>query len=232
MTPGGRVRHGVIAVLWGIVIVALLGLGTWQVQRRTWKLNLIARVNARVHATPVPAPVTAGKGDAYLRVTARGTYLAQQDTFVQALTERGPGFWALTPLRLPDGSTLLVNRGYVPTRKALTPLEGEVAVTGLLRTSEPGGGFLRNNDPATDRWYSRDVAAVAAHRHLAWMRPYFIDADAADTRPGAPVGGLTVIQFPNSHLAYAFTWYILALMSIAGFVYWIRTERHRPDRAA
>jgi surfeit locus 1 family protein len=90
-----------------------------------------------------------------------------------------------------------------------------VSVTGLLRMPEPGGAFLRRNEPSADRWYSRDVEAIAAARKLGPVAPYFIDADrsAADAGdPAAPVGGLTVIAFPNNHLIYAITWYTLALM--------------------
>ncbi|WP_242185972.1 SURF1 family protein [Sphingomonas sp. CARO-RG-8B-R24-01] len=231
-TAGQRARRGAVGVAWLLVIVALLGLGTWQVQRRAWKLDLIARVNARVHAAAVPAPATVDQNSAYLRVQARGAYVAGKDTFVQALTVRGPGFWAMTPLRLTSGATVLINRGYVPARRALPPPTGLATVTGLLRLTEPRGGFLRKNDPGAERWYSRDVGAIAARRGVTPALPYFIDADAADTRPGAPVGGLTVIRFPNSHLAYAVTWYILALMSTAGFVYWIRQGPRRPDRGA
>lgn len=231
-TPRRRVVRGAVNLVWLAVIAALLGLGTWQVQRRTWKLDLIARVDARVHAAPVAAPATAGKEDAYRRVRATGVYLPGKDTFVQASTVRGPGFWAITPLRRPDGTIVLVNRGYVPARAALPPVPGTTTVTGLLRLSEPGGGFLRNNDPAQERWYSRDVTAIAARRGLSPALPYFIDADATDTRANAPVGGLTVIHFPNSHLAYAVTWYILALMGTVGLIYWMRVERQRPDRPA
>jgi surfeit locus 1 family protein len=228
-TSGRKIRRGAIVAAWVLVTLALLGLGTWQVQRRSWKLDLIARVDARIHAAPVAAPAVATKDDAYLRVRAHGVYLPGKDTFVQASTVRGPGYWAMTPLRQADGAVVLVNRGYVPARAALPPPAGTVDVVGLLRVSEPKGGFLRSNVPADDRWYSRDVAAIAARRGLAATRGYFIDADASDRRAGAPVGGLTVIRFPNSHLAYAVTWYILALMSIAGFVLWIRQERQRRD---
>ena len=47
------------------------------------------------------------------------------------------------------------------SRTATEP-KGETAVTGLLRITEPKGGFLRKNDPAADRWFSRDVQAIAA----------------------------------------------------------------------
>jgi surfeit locus 1 family protein len=205
----------------------LVALGTWQMERRAWKLDLIARVTERVHATAQPAParsrwatVTAA-GDEYRHVTARGEFRNDAETLVQASTELGPGFWVLTPLRLQDGSLILVNRGFVgPESRAPAAhraAAGTVAVSGLLRMSEPRGMLLRTNDPAADRWYSRDVPAIARARRLDDVAPYFIDADAAQPEsaagsPGAPVGGLTVIAFRNNHLLYAATWYTLALM--------------------
>ena len=213
-----------IGLAWLLVIAALLALGTWQVQRRAWKLDLIERVEARIHAAPVAAPRTATDDDAYRRVIARGTYLRERETFVQASTVRGPGWWVMTPMRSPDGTIIMINRGFMPARAASPPPAGTASVTGLLRVSEPGGGFLRDNDPARDRWYSRDVAAIAAKRGLGRAAPYFIDADASANAAGQPVGGLTVIKFANSHLVYALTWYTLAIMAAAGFLYWLRVD--------
>ncbi len=140
---------------------------------------------------------------------------------MQALTELGGGYWVLTPLALNDGSIVFVNRGFVPTDKRegaswREEASGPVMVTGLLRLSEPGGGFLRPNDPRSDRWYSRDVAAIAASRGLDRVAPYFIDLERAPDEAGLPIGGLTVVTFPNNHLVYAVTWGILALMAAAG----------------
>ena len=214
-----------IAAAWIVVIVGLLALGSWQVQRLAWKRSLIAQVDARVAAKPVPGPVTAGSEDAYRRVAATGVFERERDSFVQASTVRGPGWWVITPLRTTDGRTVLINRGYVPARTAPPPVSGAVSVTGLLRLTEPRGGFLRSNDPAADRWYSRDVAAIAARRGLGATVPYFIDADATATTEKGPVAGLTVIRFPNNHLAYAITWFILATMAIGGFIIWIKASR-------
>jgi surfeit locus 1 family protein len=57
------------------------------------------------------------------------------------------------------------------------------------------------------------------------MQPYFIDAEAGPERAGQPIGGLTVVTFTNNHLAYAITWYTLAIMTAAAFVYWLRPTR-------
>ena len=63
-------------------------------------------------------------------------------------------------------------------------------MVGLLRMSEPGGGFLRSNDPAQQRWHSRDVAAIAQALQLARPAPFFVDAGLpslkAPRRPTCP----------------------------------------------
>jgi len=215
-------------------IAGLTGLGIWQVQRLGWKQALIERVETRIRAAPLPAPGPARwadiAGDEYTRVSLSGGFLNDRETLVQAVTERGGGFWVVTPLVSDAGFTVLVNRGFVPpekrdpgTRAEALPA-GVVSVTGLLRLSEPGGGFLRDNAPAQDRWYSRDVAVIAKARGLSEPAPYFVDADATPNPGGFPVGGLTVLRFANNHLVYALTWFALALMLAGGTFFVLRRE--------
>lgn len=226
----------VLAVVALGLFIAFLALGVWQVERRAWKLALIDSVDQRVHAPPADAPGPAdwpgfdAAAQAYRHVRLAGRFDHTQETLVQASTARGTGFWVLTPLRLDGGGTVLVNRGFVPPEqrepasRAAEP-QGAVHVTGLLRTSEPGGMFPRRNDPAIGRWFSRDVPAIAAARGLGAVAPYFVDADDAANGEGRPVGGLTVIAFPNSHLVYALTWFGLAAMVLLGAGYVVREER-------
>jgi surfeit locus 1 family protein len=203
-------------------------LGLWQIERRAEKLALIAAVGQRVHAPPVAAPgppdwphITA-RADAYRHVRVRGPFLHDRETLVQAVTEGGPGYWVVTPLRTDGGWMLLVNRGFVPAedRERAGRLAGEprgpVTVTGLLRISEPGGAFLHSNDPARGRWYSRDVAAIGRARRLGSLAPYFVDAEASGQGGRQPVGGMTIVSFPNNHLQYALTWFALAALAAFG----------------
>ena len=99
-----------IAAGWIIMILGLVGLGTWQVERLAWKRSLIAQVDSRSTAKPVPAPFTAVSEDAYQRVVATGVFVQGRDSFVEASTVRGPGWWLMSPLRTIDGRTLLINR--------------------------------------------------------------------------------------------------------------------------
>ena len=224
-----RTKRRLLFVLCGFALVLFATLGAWQVERRTWKLGLIARVEARVHAAPVAAPLPAAwpslrlKDAEYRRVRTKGAWRHDQETLVDALTARGAGYWVVTPL-VSGGATILVNRGFVPKDKAdlRTRLGGQtggaVTLTGLLRLTEPEGRFLRHNRPSEERWYSRDVAAIAKARGLDHVAPFFIDADATANPAGLPIGGLTVIRFRNTHLIYALTWSLLAGLSLAGLV--------------
>lgn len=218
-----RPRRAALTAAAALLFAGFAALGTWQVQRLSWKLDLIERVGQRVRAAPVEAPagpVTAA-ADEYRHVVLHGRFLHTQETLVQAVTEQGPGWWLLTPLQQADGRSVLVNRGFVTTgSKALAARpDGEVALTGLLRLTEPRGGFLRHNDPAAGRWFSRDVAAIAAARGIPNAAPYFVDADAGSD--AWPVGGLTVVSFHNNHLVYALTWFGLAAM-VAGAAWMLR----------
>ena len=233
-------------LVWAVCAVfffcLFISLGTWQVQRLIWKQALIERVNARIHAPPEAAPAPSAPFDAataeYKPVALRGEFDHSKQALVQASTTLGAGFWVLTPLRTDAGWWVWVNRGFVPPpsqrgQQGINAPSGPQDLQGLLRLTEPKGGFLRSNDAAGDLWYSRDVAALSAARQLpaGQVAPYFVDAQANPTaKPGQwPVGGLTVVKFTNNHLAYIFTWYALALMVLAAFIYIWRHETRPPS---
>lgn len=217
-----------------ILAAGFVALGVWQVERRAWKHDLIAAVNGRIHADPVaaPGPETAIRADSdtYRRVHLSGRFLGQSDTFVRAVSDLGSGYWVLTPIDT-GRFVVLVNRGFVSPeqKRVLAPAPtGPVTVTGLLRVTEPDGGFLRSNDPATSNWYSRDVAAIAKAKNLSRTASYFIDADAGHNAPGAPVGGLTVVRFADNHAVYALTWFAMALLCVGAAWFVAGRPGHRP----
>lgn len=235
MTPG-RARKAALRslVLPGILtlcaLAVLLGLGSWQLNRLAWKEDLIAKVAARAHGPAVAAPdevdwsAVTYEADEYRHVSATGRLRHDLEVQVYALLEDGPGYWVVTPLELPDGAAILVNRGFVPldrkapSSRAEGQVDGRVTVTGLLRMPEERGLFTPDNEPARDSWFTRDPDEIAAARGLLRVAPFLIDADATPPNPGGwPQGGRTPIAFPNRHLEYALTWFGLALALLGVF---------------
>lgn len=256
---GRRPMRAAALIVWGVLaLLAFSGfvtLGNWQVERRAWKHELIERVQARIHAPTQAAPprdawpaVAAAPDDyEYRRVHLDGVFLHEFTSLVEATTVLGRGYWVMTPLRLPSGDVVFINRGFVPRAqpdgpwraRAASGAQAAVSLTGLLRLPEPEGAFLRSNDPAQNLWYARDVAQLARHHGLApAAAPYFVDVEARTPLPPTltleppqrlpddmlPVAGLTVVSFNDNHLSYLLTWYGLALMVAGASAYLIREE--------
>jgi surfeit locus 1 family protein len=232
MNRAARVGFIVAAAL---ASVGFLALASWQIQRLSWKLDLIERVEARLVAEPVvppPASATVTKADEYRRLRLTG-HFEPREVLVQAVTELGGGHWVIAPLRLDDGSVVLVNRGFVPPERRAPEAHAvptaPVELIGLLRLTETGGGPLRSNVPAEGRWYSRDVAGLATQLAVTGpVVPYFVDESADPAQPlRYPRPGLTVVRFANNHAVYAATWLALAAMAAAAAGYLVREERRR-----
>jgi len=226
-----RIARITLIVSAALASVGFAALAAWQVQRLGWKDDLIARVEQRLQAEPVAPPsAPVSKADEYRRLRLHGRF-EPREALVQATTELGGGHWVIAPLRLDDGRAVLVNRGFVPPEQrapeAHAAPAGPVELVGLLRLSEPGGGPLRRNEPEQDRWYSRDVAGIAARLGLPGpVAPYFVDESADPAQPlRYPRPGLTVLRFANNHAVYALTWLALAAMAAAAAVYLVREER-------
>lgn len=161
---------------------ALIGLGTWQLQRKAWKEALIARIAARAAQSPVDAARLLPTAEAhrtasvdpkdmesleYARVRATGRFDHAGERHLTAIhPEFGPGFRIVTPLVLADGTRVLVNRGFVPfalhnpDQRRAGEITDEVTVTGIVRFAESQPRFVPDNQPARNEWYWRDWLAM------------------------------------------------------------------------
>ncbi|KAM3874014.1 surfeit locus protein 1 [Diretmus argenteus] len=212
-----------------LIPVTAFGLGTWQVKRRQWKLQLIADLRSLTTAEPIPLPVDPLelKELEYRRVRVRGRYDHSKELYVLPrspvdpekeareagrLTSSGDtGANVITPFYCTDlGVTILVNRGFVPKTKIRPEtrmkgqMEGEVDVVGVVRLTETRKPFVPNNNVERNHWHYRDLEAMS---RVTGAEPIFIDADLGSTIPGGPIGGQTRVTLRNEHLQYIVTWY-------------------------
>ena len=221
------------SVFAGGALLVLLGLGTWQVQRLFWKEGLIAERHAAVAAAPIdlPASLEAAQPLEFHRIRVSGRLANDRELYLGATSPNGrAGYQVITPLRLADGSSVLVNRGFIPQdrkapdSRAAGELDGDVTVTGLLRLPPAGKPhwFIPANSPERNYWLYVDIPAMAAAAHLDRVLPFYVDADATPNPGGLPVGGQTPIELPNDHLQYALTWYALAVGLAVIYILFVR----------
>ena len=226
-------------------LAVLIGLGTWQLERKRWKEGLIAKIAARVNAPPVRlmrdmrAAVIETEDLEYLHIAFRGRFHHDKERYLYAPAPSGLGWHVYTPLEYAPARVVWINRGFVPDARKdpASRREGQVAgqteVTGLVRKPHARGMFTPANDVAHNLWYWPDVAALHASAFGgtgAEAQAFTVDADAKPAPPGGlPAGGVTRLDLPNRHLEYALTWYGLGLTLIGVYVAFA-ASRLRPAR--
>jgi surfeit locus 1 family protein len=231
-----------------ILFAVLVGLGTWQVQRKVWKENLIAMVTARLAAPPAVLPPQAAwqnldrTSDEYRRVTFSAEFDNTREALVYGAASAfrpdvsGPGYWIFTPARLADGSILIVNRGFVPEgrqdprSRAGGEVSGPIDIIGTLRWPDGRAWFTPADEPAKNLWFTRDPAAIAAAKGLGPVAPFYVEEEAPMPPGGLPQPGKLVVNLPDNHLQYAVTWYGLALVLVGVFVAWAWPSFRNPGR--
>ncbi|MCR6633920.1 SURF1 family protein [Devosia sp.] len=251
MNPFARLRLSdwIFAVLMLALAAVCVFLGSWQMQRLAEKDALVAAVDARLNAAPIPVPAPESWGTlnveemVYQPVELTGAYrYTQTATVFTSLSDpkgqySGPGYWVMTPFELQGGGTVFVNRGFVPQQyqeaAALGDLHGEdpgaVTISGVLRTPEAAGFMTPEADMSNRIEWVRDPARLAkmADPALAPIAPFYVDLPAGPAGE-LPQAGETVVSFPNNHFGYALTWYGFAIVAVVMLGFWLTRQARRP----
>ena len=242
LRPKWIVRHVAVAIL----VVTMLLLGFWQLRRLDEKRDYEALVEARQAepavdvATVVPAgeAVDAPAVDAvlYRNVTATGVYEDDDTVVVENRTFNGAsGAWVLTPLRLADGSAVLVNRGFIGFDSegaivAPPAPEGEVTVD-RPRAAEPGTGSLRSHGPprvSSTSWPASTSLGWRPRSTTSCCRPTSSWSTAHPPEAAVPEGEPALVPLgtprpsEGPHLAYAVQWFIFTTIAAGGYVLLLR----------
>ncbi|MBO6783651.1 MAG: SURF1 family protein [Alphaproteobacteria bacterium] len=217
------------------VLVILLGLGTWQVQRLTWKNNLIETRTERIADTPLGlAEAVAAMPAAieYRPITLAGTLHADHAfRLLNRLRDGRQGFHLVSPMVLDGGQgAVLVDRGWMP-RDALGNIPvappRRVVLEGYVRAFTAPGAFLPDNEPGNNNWFHMNEAEMLAAAGLSDGLGFYVEAGPDANPPGVyPAGAVPEVNLRNSHLEYAVTWYGLAAVLVVIFVvfHWRRGD--------
>jgi surfeit locus 1 family protein len=225
-------------------LAVLLSLGFWQIKRLHWKEGLIAQIEARTEGAPITldeslALVRKGQDPSYYRLRVEGRFHHDKEIYLYATADGRVGWHVIAPLETADGHMLLVDRGFVPdalkdpSSRPQGEVENVVTVTGIVRSPETQGLFMPDNEPGSNRWFWRDLPAMAGAMfpsRTIEVAPFFLDADKTPVPGGWPEGGQTRLTLPNNHLQYAITWFLMAVALLVIYGLYVRSVyRRRSD---
>jgi surfeit locus 1 family protein len=234
-------RRGILEpTIFAIVGIAILvGLGLWQLDRKTWKENLIAAMTERLARDPADLPARdrwahlLQEREEFARVGFPAEFLPGQEALVYSAGSalrpdvQGAGYWVFAPARLAGGSIVLVNRGFVPPEHKDPAQRGEgtphgiIDVVGVMRWPEARGTFTPADDPKKNIWFLRDSKSIADFKKWATAAPFYIDQEEPVPAGGWPKPGKLEVRLPDNHLQYAITWFGLALALAGVYVVWL-----------
>lgn len=217
-------KNVAIPLVFGILGVAVLvSLGKWQVDRLAWKEGVLADIEARISADPVPLPEEVDRAaDRYLPVTVSGRIEPRSLRVLVSQKRVGAGYRLISPL---DTGTrrVLLDRGFIPVEDEIpAPPDGRVTVTGNLHWPDDRLESTPENDVAGNMWFARDVARMA---EALETEPVLVIAREI-TPPEQSVSPLPVDTggIPNDHLEYALTWFSLAVIWAVMTGFFIRRQ--------
>ena len=233
-TTDRAARGGLLPlVLTMVMLPVLLGLGTWQVFRLDWKLDLLQRIDDRVQSAPEPLPatITVPEDWDYRPVILEGELLHDSELRLLSQFDDGSvGVHLIVPLVRsadPDAPPVLIDRGWVPEAPSDTDVRRPAAptvISGIARLPDPQGLFVPANDPAAGDWYWRDLPAMGRVAGFDAVAPLIVEAARSDDG-SLPLGHHAQVTIPNNHLKYALTWYALAVALLVVYVAYRRRSR-------
>jgi cytochrome oxidase assembly protein ShyY1 len=224
-------------------LLALVALGTWQLERKAWKEALIETLTRRLHEAPVALPrpdewarMTPEDGE-FMRVRLRIEPAGADDALVftsgSALRDdvKAPGYFVFTPARLAGDGRVVVNRGYVTDRN-YPALAAHQEIVGVLRWPEQPSWFVASHDAAGAIWHVRDQRAMAELKGWGTVAPFYVEQEAPVPPGGLPHPAPLKVRLRNDHLQYAMTWFGLAGVLVVMFALWAAKTRRADVGAA
>lgn len=226
---------------------AFVALGTWQLQRRTAKHELVAALTERLAEPPVALPPPAQWSalnparDEFRRVSFTAIYAPLPDAMVYSSGSAvrkdasGPGTWAFLPARLESGEMVVIDAGFVENTMQDRSVEDRavkklvtgvpVELTGYLRFPEAPGWMTPAENRDKRLWFVRDHLAIATVLGWGAVAPFYVDLEQPAPENGIPRPGPLDVHLKDDHLQYAITWFALAGAVLVAFGVWARGRR-------
>ena len=210
-----------IFVLFSIVLFC--SLGTWQIHRLQWKVDLISEINNGLNSEPIFYSNTNIKN--YQKVKFSGIFDFEKQIFLYSLNNKGkPGYDIITPLKINSNEILLINRGWIQkdqkNNKNINKIVSN-SYQGILKKITKPNPFKPDNDIKNNIWYSlkltdlEDFTGYKLSNFVLFLQ---------NNQNNLVENKIVSPDLPNNHLKYALTWYSVALSILLYFLYFRKKQ--------
>ena len=193
-----------------------MSLGSWQLYRLNWKLELISQIESSLKNNPVELSKADKKN--YLRIKTSGTIDFDNQIYLYNLNESGkPGFEVINPI-LIEGQNYLINRGWIPFNKkdqSEINLFDSGNIVGTLKTQSKANSFKPNNDVEENYWFTLDRDDIFSYTGKKFSKYIiYLNGDYKVPKPKVITANIS-----NNHKKYAITWFSMAISILLIYLY-------------
>ena len=194
----------------------LLSLGSWQLYRLNWKLNLLSEIENSLKNDPVELSKVDKKN--YLRIKTSGIINFNKQIYLYNLNESGkPGFEVINPIII-NNENYLINRGWIPFNKKDKPevnLINESNIVGTLKLQHEASTFKPDNDINKNYWFTlnrEDIFKYTGKKFSDYI--IYLNGDYKLPKPKVITANIS-----NNHKKYAITWFSMAISILLIYLY-------------
>ena len=201
------------------IILVLLSLGSWQLYRLNWKLNLISEIENSLKNDPVELSKADKKN--YLRIKTSGQIDFDKQIYLYNLNKSGkPGFEVINPI-LIGNENYLINRGWISfDQKDQSEINfvNEDKIIGTLKLQTKASTFKPENDIEKNYWFTlnRDDIFKYTGKNFSNFIIY-LNGDYKTPEPKVITANIS-----NNHKKYAITWFSMAISILLIYLYFRR----------
>ena len=198
------------------IILVLISLGSWQLYRLNWKLNLITQIKNSLKNNPIELSKVDKKN--YLRIKTSGKINFEKQIYLYNLSDSGkPGFEVINPIII-NNENYLINRGWISfdqKDQSNINLVNEDKIIGTLKLQSKASIFKPENDVKKNYWFTLDRDDIFKYTGKKFSEYIiYLNGDYKIPKPKVITANIS-----NNHKKYAITWFSMAISILLIYLY-------------
>tara|TARA_Y100000741_G_C18235405_1_gene551471 strand:- start:1033 stop:1686 length:654 start_codon:yes stop_codon:yes gene_type:complete len=198
------------------IILVLISLGSWQLYRLNWKLNLITQIKNSLKNNPIELSKVDKKN--YLRIKTSGKIDFEKQIYLYNLSDSGkPGFEVINPIII-NNENYLINRGWISfdqKDQSNINLVNEDKIIGTLKLQSKASIFKPENDVKKNYWFTLDRDDIFKYTGKKFSEYIiYLNGDYKIPKPKVITANIS-----NNHKKYAITWFSMAISILLIYLY-------------